>query len=221
MKKDYSQSAEKLVIALGGKSNVTRMFHCMTRLRFYVKNRKLINEADIKKLPEISGVNWYQDQFQVIAGNEVNELYDALTQKGLPTGEGAAAPVSNANKSIGSRIVDSITGCMTPMIPAGTRTLAINPLNWKTDSTPASREENAGACFTDYSGSIVTEIPHLTGAYIDPQRGALKVPDVSPQEYPPVLSIFSDGIYHLYDYQFFYRNLQENVGVRIDAYLSR
>ena len=37
MKKDYSQSAEKLMIALGGKSNVTRMFHCMTRLRFYVK----------------------------------------------------------------------------------------------------------------------------------------------------------------------------------------
>lgn len=107
------------------------------------------------------------------------------------------------------------------MIPAGTRTLAINPLNWKTDSTPASREENAGACFTDYSGSIVTEIPHLTGAYIDPQRGALKVPDVSPQEYPPVLSIFSDGIYHLYDYQFFYRNLQENVGVRIGTYLSQ
>lgn len=114
---------------------------------------------------------------------------------------------------------ESVTDSL--MIPAGTRTLAINPLNWKTDSTPASREENAGACFTDYSGSIVTEITHLTGAYIDPQRGALKVPDVSPQEYPPVLSIFSDGIYHLYDYQFFYRNLQENVGVRIDAYLSR
>ena len=51
MKKDYSQSAEKLVIALGGKSNVTRMFHCMTRLRFYVKNRKLVNEADIKTMP--------------------------------------------------------------------------------------------------------------------------------------------------------------------------
>lgn len=114
---------------------------------------------------------------------------------------------------------ESVTDSL--MIPAGTRTLAINPLNWKTDSTPASREENAGSCFTDYSGSIVTEIPHLTGAYIDPQRGALKVPDVSPQEYPPVLSIFSDGIYHLYDYQFFYRKLQENVGVRIDAYLSR
>lgn len=106
------------------------------------------------------------------------------------------------------------------MIPAGTRTLAINPLNWKTDSTPAGKEENLGACFTDYSGSIVSEIPQLTGAYIDPQRGALKVPDVTPEDYPPVLSLFDDGVYHLYDYQFFYRNLQENVGVRLDAYLA-
>ena len=113
---------------------------------------------------------------------------------------------------------ESVTDSL--MIPAGTRTLAINPLNWKTDSTPAGKEENLGACFTDYSGNIITEIPQLTGAYIDPQRGALKVPDVTPEEYPPVLSIFSDGIYHLYDYQFFYRNLQENVEVRLNAYLE-
>ena len=106
------------------------------------------------------------------------------------------------------------------MIPAGTRTLAINPLNWKTDGTPAGKEENLGACFTDYSGSIVTEIPQLTGAYLDTQRGALKVTDVTPEEYPPGLAIFSDGVYHLYDYQFFYRNLQENVAVRLNAYLA-
>lgn len=106
------------------------------------------------------------------------------------------------------------------LIPSGTRTLAINPLNWKTDSTPAGKAENLGACFTDYDGSIVTEIPQLCGAYIDPIRGALKVTDVTPEEYPPVLSIFSDGVYHLYDYQFFYRNLQENVGVRLEAYLE-
>ena len=106
------------------------------------------------------------------------------------------------------------------MIPAGTRTLAINPLNWKTDGTPAGKEENLGACFTDYSGSIVTEIPQLTGAYLDTQRGALKVTDVTPEEYPPGLAIFSNGVYHLYDYQFFYRNLQENVAVRLNAYLA-
>ena len=107
------------------------------------------------------------------------------------------------------------------MIPEGTKTFAINPLNWKTDSTPADKSLNLGACFTNYSGEIKTEIPELTGAYIDETRGALKVPDVSPEDYPAGLSIFTDGIYHLYDYQFFYRNLQENVQTRIDAYMNQ
>jgi hypothetical protein len=106
------------------------------------------------------------------------------------------------------------------MIPKGTKTLAINPLNWKTDSTPADKSLNLGACFTDYDGSITTEISNLTGAYIDDVRGALKVTDVTSEEYPAGLDIFEDGIYHLYDYQFFYRNLQENVNTRLNAYLS-
>lgn len=106
------------------------------------------------------------------------------------------------------------------LIPEGTKTLAINPLNWKTDSTPADKSLNLGACFTDYDGNITSEIAELTGAYIDEKRGALKVTDVTPEEYPAGLSIFEDGIYHLYDYQFFYRNLQENVQTRIDAYLG-
>lgn len=104
------------------------------------------------------------------------------------------------------------------MIPEGTKTLAINPLNWKTDGTVADKSQNDGACFTDYSGNIVTEIPQLTGAYIDDVRGALKVTDVTAADYPVVLYIFEDGIYHLYDYQFFYRNLQENVAVRVAEY---
>ena len=111
-------------------------------------------------------------------------------------------------------ITDSLT------IPEGTKTFAINPLNWKTDSTPADKTLNKGACFTSYSGKIKNEIPELTGAYIDPVRGALKVTDVTAEEYPPKLSIFEDGVYHLYDYQFFYRNLQENVGVRIAEYIG-
>ena len=106
------------------------------------------------------------------------------------------------------------------MIPEGTKTLAINPLNWRTDSTAADKTLNKGACFTDYSGSIETETPELSGAYIDPVRGALKVTDVTAEDFPPVLSIFDNGVYHLYDYQFFYRNLQENVSARISAYIQ-
>ena len=39
MKKDYAKTADTLIAALGGKDNITRLFHCMTRLRFYVKDR--------------------------------------------------------------------------------------------------------------------------------------------------------------------------------------
>jgi hypothetical protein len=100
------------------------------------------------------------------------------------------------------------------------KTLGINPLNWKTDATPAAASENKGAVFTDYAGGVVKEVPNLTGAYLDPTRGSLRVTDVSPAEFPPVLDIFQEGVYHLYDYQFFYRNLQENVKERIGNYLS-
>lgn len=98
------------------------------------------------------------------------------------------------------------------------QTLGINPLNWKTDSTPAAASENSGAVFTDYTGSIVKEVPNLTGAYLDPIRGTLRVTDVTPADFPPVLDIFQTGVYHLYDYQFFYRNLQTNVNERIGHY---
>ena len=104
------------------------------------------------------------------------------------------------------------------IVPEGTRTLGINPLNWRTDSTSAGRSLNKGACFTDYSGSIISEIPHLTGAYLDPERGTLKAVDIDAAEYSN--SLFPDGVYHLYDYQFFFRNLQENVKDRIDSYMQ-
>ena len=118
MKKDYSKSAEKLVQAMGGKDNITRVFHCMTRLRFYVKDKNKIHEAEIKKLSEISGVNWHQDQFQVIAGNEVNELYAELVKMGVPDDDADSPVKTMEKKSVGSAIIDLVTGCMTPMIPA-------------------------------------------------------------------------------------------------------
>ena len=117
MKMDYAEIADTLIAALGGKENITRLFHCMTRLRFYVKDRTKIHEKEILKVSGISGVNWHEDQFQVIAGNEVNEMYKALENKGVPTDDAPAAE-SQSSKSVVSKIIDSITGCMTPMIPA-------------------------------------------------------------------------------------------------------
>ena len=96
------------------------------------------------------------------------------------------------------------------------KTYSINPLNWETTAEVADKTLNLGACFTDYSGNVKEEIPNLTGAYIDEKRGALKVTDIKPEDYPGKL--FEDGIYHLYDYQFFFRNLEENVSKRLSAY---
>lgn len=102
-----------------------------------------------------------------------------------------------------------------------TTTTGINPLNWKTDGTVAAKEENRGACFTNYSGVILNEVPALCGAYLDADnRGTLKVTEVTPDDYPAGLSFLDDGNYHLYDYQFFYRNLQQNVERRIDAWFE-
>lgn len=104
------------------------------------------------------------------------------------------------------------------IVSKGMKTIGINPLNWKTDSTPADRSLNEGACFTKYSGEIKQEIAQLTGAYLDEERGTLRIMDVHPSDYSS--SLFPDGVYHLYDYQFFYRNLQRNVAVRTEKYLE-
>lgn len=107
------------------------------------------------------------------------------------------------------------------IVPSGTKTLAINPLNWETDTKTATRSLNDGACFPDTEGNIISEVDEFTGAYIDEDRGTLKVTDVNEDDYPPQLDIFSDGVYHVYDYQFFYRDLQENVRERMGAYFAQ
>ena len=106
------------------------------------------------------------------------------------------------------------------ILPADMRSYAINPLNWRTDSTPADRAENVGACFTNYSGDIVREEAGLCGCYIDTPRGALKVTDVDPADYPPYVPGLPEGEYHIYDYQFFFRNLQRNVALRLESYIE-
>ena len=101
----------------------------------------------------------------------------------------------------------------TLVIPAGTRALSINPLNWKTDGTPANRSRNAGAVMA----AGAEPIPALCGAYIG-SRGELVVTDVSAADYPPGIDIFPEGAYHVYDYLFFFTNLKENVAARTTAW---
>lgn len=106
------------------------------------------------------------------------------------------------------------------IVPEGLKTFAINPLTWSCGTQKAPKTLNAGACFTDYSGAVVREVPQITGCYIDSERGTLKVTDVDKKEFVPGLPLFSEGVYHIYDYQFFYRNLQQNVNLRIKTFME-
>ena len=117
MAKDYSAAARRLVELAGGKDNIKKAFHCMTRLRFNVRDKSLVDDKKMTQLPEVVGVNWHNDQCQIIIGNEVSAVYKAVEKLGVATEDGAAQEPAE-KKGVFSTIVDSITGCMTPMIPA-------------------------------------------------------------------------------------------------------
>lgn len=117
MAKDYSETARKLVEYAGGKGNIKKAFHCMTRLRFNVKDKSLVDDKKMTALPEVVGVNWHNDQCQIIIGNEVSAVYKAVEKLGVATDDDTV-PDTNAGKGKFSIVIDSVTGCMTPMIPA-------------------------------------------------------------------------------------------------------
>ena len=48
----------------------------------------------------------------------------------------------------------------------------------------------------------------------------MKVTDLDAADYPPFVPGLPEGAYHVYDYQFFYRNLQQNVRDRLNSYLA-
>ena len=103
-----------------------------------------------------------------------------------------------------------------------TDAVVINPLNWKTDGTPAERESNLGAIFfNDAAGEILEEIPHFCGAHIDTETGALIATDIQTPEKVDLVHMgrWPHEVYHRFDYAFFYENLKENVKKRIDAYM--
>ena len=104
--------------------------------------------------------------------------------------------------------------------------VAINPLNWKTDSTFTDREYNIEAkFFNDSTGQLMEEIPHFAGAYINTKTGALIATNIQPIKSKKIdivnMGRWPEEVYHRYDYAFWYGNIEENVKKRIDSYLKK
>ena len=67
--------ADQILKEVGGKDNIKEMFHCVTRLRFYLKDRSVVNPDRLKALDGVLGVQGQTEQLQIIIGNEVEALY--------------------------------------------------------------------------------------------------------------------------------------------------
>ena len=100
---------------------------------------------------------------------------------------------------------------------------AINPLNWRTDAEPGTRDQHLGMVFMNVDGTIRSEQAQVIGAYLDERTRALVVSGVDPQDYyvPSLAGLFPPGNYHVVELNFFYRNLQQNVKDRAAAFLHR
>jgi len=121
----YQQLAKEIIQGLGGAENVNSAVHCATRLRFDLKNPEAANIDSLKEIDGVVGVNPTPTQLQVIIGSHVGEVFEEVIQQGVTngdaeTGKQPAASTTSAKKetSILNKVVDTITGCMTPMIPA-------------------------------------------------------------------------------------------------------
>lgn len=101
--------------------------------------------------------------------------------------------------------------------------IAINPLNWKTDSTPAAGNANLGAkFFNDSTGELLEEIIHFAGSRVDTAKGVLVAENIKTPESEKIdldhMGRWPQGVFHRFDYAFWFNNLQVNVKNRIAAY---
>ena len=78
MAKDYAAISKKIVENIGGVENIASVTHCMTRLRFVVKDEGKINDAAVKATDGVMGVVNQGGQYQIIIGNHVEEAYNEV-----------------------------------------------------------------------------------------------------------------------------------------------
>lgn len=77
-KKNYDELARNILDQIGGAENVISVTHCITRLRFKLKDEGKANTDAIKKIKGVVGVVQAGGQYQVVIGSDVDDAYQAL-----------------------------------------------------------------------------------------------------------------------------------------------
>ncbi len=116
---NYESTAKKILQRVGGKENVISLVHCMTRLRFTLKDESLVDDEAVKKTKGVMGVMKKAGQYQIIIGNDVANVFAELNKLGNFSNEASKkAPEKQEKQGVFSMLMDTISGIMAPVIPA-------------------------------------------------------------------------------------------------------
>jgi PTS system beta-glucosides-specific IIC component len=151
----HQQLVKNILEQIGGKENIVSVTHCITRLRFNLKDESKANTEKIKKTAGVVTVVQSGGQYQVVIGNHVPEVYKAFVDHaGLTAGE-SSNEEKKEKKGPLDTFIDIISGIFTPVLGLLAATGMIKGLNvlfvslgWITkDSGTYGLLQAAGDCF--------------------------------------------------------------------------
>ncbi|EMM8110462.1 beta-glucoside-specific PTS transporter subunit IIABC [Citrobacter freundii] len=117
---DYQYTARRIIALLGGDANINSVFHCITRLRFSLKDNDKPDREALMQLDGVMGVNLSGDQFQVIIGNKVTQVLRAIQDEipRLVAEDKMDEKVEEKRRNPVSLAFEVISGIFSPIIPA-------------------------------------------------------------------------------------------------------
>lgn len=115
-KMKYEQLAKDIIANVGGKENVSNVVHCITRLRFKLKDEGKANTEVLKNMDDVVTVMKSGGQYQVVIGNHVPDVYKAVVTVGGFQGQEQVEEDEGPKGSLFSRFIDMISSIFTPVL---------------------------------------------------------------------------------------------------------
>ena len=113
--KDYQKLEHDIIRLAGGADNIASAQRCATRLRLVLKNTPGQAEEKIKALPGVITVVQKQGQFQVVIGNHVGDVFEAVSAE-LETNKKAEQEERPKEKeNLLNRLLQMISGVFAPV----------------------------------------------------------------------------------------------------------
>ena len=113
----YESLAKEIIKNVGGKENINSLTHCITRLRFKLKDESKANDEVLKNMSGVVTVMKSGGQYQVVIGNHVAEVYaDVCTIAGLETKSSSNEEEEKAKGNLFNRAIDIVSGIFQPIL---------------------------------------------------------------------------------------------------------